>query len=371
MLGIGLMSGTSLDGVDAAVVEVVGEHEVRLVAFLTRPYAAPEHAEILEALADGGPRSLAMLHRHLGQWLAEAAIAAAERGGVALADVDFVASHGQTVWHEPGRASLQLGCAATLAEALAVPVVSDFRARDIAAGGQGAPLVPLADAMLFGAPEGPRTLLNIGGIANVTWVPTAGAVEGVVAFDTGPGVAVIDAVTSMLYEDLRFDMHGAHAAAGEPEHAVVQRLLAADFFEASPPKSTGREVFGPAYAAAVIEAVRAARPGASPDDCIATAAALTVRSITDQCRRWLPRLSRGDLVISGGGARNPVLVEGLRASLAPLSVRSFDDVFFDGDAKEAVAFAYLGWRTLEGMPGNVPAATGARGPRVLGAVTYP
>jgi anhydro-N-acetylmuramic acid kinase len=371
MLGIGLMSGTSLDGIDAAVVEVLGEHEVRLVAFFTRPYAAPEHAEIHAVLSGGGPRSLAMLHRHLGQWLAEAAAGGAERAGISLNEVDFVASHGQTVWHEPGQASLQLGCAATIAEELGAPVVSDFRTRDIAAGGQGAPLVPLADAMLFGTPEGPRTLLNIGGMANVTWVPTAGSVDGVVAFDTGPGVAVIDAVTHTLFQDLRFDVDGAHAAAGEPEHGVVRRLLAADYFETPPPKSTGREAFGSAYATTVIEAVRSARPGASPDDCIATAAALTVQSITDQCRRWLPAVSDGDLVVSGGGARNPILLEGLRASLAPLRVRPFDDVFFDGDAKEAVAFAYLGWRTLEGLPGNVPAATGARGPRVLGAVTYP
>jgi anhydro-N-acetylmuramic acid kinase len=370
-LGIGLMSGTSLDGIDAAVVDIASERDVGLVAFVTRPYGPAEHAALLDGLTGGGPRSLALLHRHLGVWMAEAALAAVDRAGVDLTAIDFVASHGQTIWHEPGQVSLQLGCAATLAESLGTPVVSDFRSRDIAAGGEGAPLVPLADAMLFGADEGPRTLLNIGGMANVAWVPHAGATDGVVAFDTGPGVAVVDAVARSLCEDLRFDVDGARAAAGTPDPTVVQTLLEAEFFDRPPPKSTGREAFGLEYAMALIDAVRTARSDASADDCIATATALTVQSIADQCRRWLPALLDGDLVVSGGGARNPVLVDGLRNALAPLTIRYFDEVFFDGDAKEAVAFAYLGWRTLEGLPGNVPSATGASGPRVLGAVTFP
>jgi anhydro-N-acetylmuramic acid kinase len=369
MIGIGLMSGTSLDGIDAAVVEVVGERDVRLIAFVTRAYSHEEHSEVAAGLEGGGPQALALLHRHLGVWLAEAAGSALEGAGLTPEAVDFVASHGQTVWHEPGRASLQLGCAATIAEQLGIRVVSDFRARDVAAGGQGAPLVPLADAMLFGAPDVARALLNIGGMANVTWVPRAGALDGVVALDTGPGVAVIDAVTRTLVPDLRYDEDGARAAAGTPERSVVERLLDMDFFDRPPPKSTGREAFGTPFANALIESVRDARRDATVEDCIATATTLTVRSIAMQCDRWLPAL--GDVVVSGGGARNPTLLGGLRDALAPVTVRRFEDLFFDGDAKEAVAFAYLGWRTLEGLSGNVPSATGARGHRVLGSVTYP
>lgn len=371
MLGIGLMSGTSLDGIDAALVEIADERSMELLAFHTRAYTSAERAALLAALDAGGPRALALVHRQLGLWLSDAAGQVVERAGVGFEAIDFVASHGQTVWHEPGRASLQLGCAATLAEQLGVPVVSDFRSRDIAAGGQGAPLVPLADTMLFAAPDRPRTLLNIGGMANVTWVPRIGTTDGVVAFDTGPGVAVIDAVCRRFHPDLPFDEGGTLAAAGSPEVSVVERLLTEDFFARQPPKSTGRETFGSPFAERLIEAVREARADATPEDCVATATVFTVRSVATQCRRWLPGLAEGDLVVSGGGRRNPVLLRGLREALAPVVVRQFDELFFDGDAKEAVAFAYLGWRTLEGFVGNVPSATGAKGPRVLGAVTYP
>jgi anhydro-N-acetylmuramic acid kinase len=371
VIGIGIMSGTSLDGIDAAVVEIAGEREVRLLACVTRAYGLDERTEVLAAIDTGGPRALAALHRHLGLWFAEAALAGVDAAGLRVEQIDFVASHGQTVWHEPGKVSLQLGCAATLAERLGAPVVSDFRSRDVAAGGQGAPLVPLADVMLFGAQDGPRALLNIGGMANVTWVPRCGVVDGVVAFDTGPGVAVIDAVTRRLFPDLPFDEGGARAAAGTPEVSVVRDLLAAPFFDRPPPKSTGREIFGEAYADALCKAVRQARPDASANDCIATATALTVQAIATQCRRWLPDLAAGDVVVSGGGARNAAVLGGLTEALAPQPVRLFDDLFFDGGAKEAVAFAYLGWCSLEGLPGNVPSATGAKGPRVLGAVTFP
>ena len=371
IIGIGLMSGTSLDGVDAALVEVRGERDVRLRAFVTTPYEPGERDALLGALRQAGARELALVHRQLGRRFAAAAMRVAEAAGVALETVDFVASHGQTIWHEPGEVSWQLGCAATIAEVVGTPIVSDFRARDVAAGGEGAPLGPMADVMLFAAERGPRALLNIGGMANVTWVARAGDTDGVIAFDTGPGVAVIDAVTRRLRPDLPFDRDGALAAAGSAVTGVVEELLGEPYFDRPPPKSTGRERFGVAYADALIDAVRGARPDAADEDCIATAAALTIQSIARQCRQWVPNIGDGDLIVSGGGARNPVLRSGLAAAMAPVSVRSFDDVYFDGDAKEAVAFAYLGWRTLEGLPGNVPSATGAAGPRVLGTVTYP
>jgi len=229
----------------------------------------------------------------------------------------------------------------------------------------------MADVMLFAAEQGPRVLLNIGGMANLTWVPQAGRLEGVVAFDTGPGVAVLDAVTRRLRPDLPFDRDGVLAGQGSPVMEVVDGLLNDPYFDRPPPKSTGRERFGVAYADALVDAVRRARAAATDADCVATAAALTVQSIARQCRRWVPSLDDGDLIVAGGGARNPALVGSLATALAPVPVRLFDEVFFDGDAKEAVAFAYLGWRALEGLPGNVPSATGAAGLRVLGTITYP
>jgi anhydro-N-acetylmuramic acid kinase len=363
------MSGTSVDGVDAAVVAVESETVVKVLGFASRPYATAEREQILTAIGTGTARELALLHRRLGLWFAEAASDALARCGLRPGDVSLVASHGQTVWHEPGYVSLQLGCSATIAERLGVPVVSDFRSRDVAAGGQGAPLVPIADAMLFGAAEAPRVLLNIGGMANATWVPRRGRLDGVLAFDTGPGVAVIDAVTRQLLPDLPFDVDGRGAARGTPCEAVLDRRLAGEYFSAPPPKSTGRETVGARYAQQLVADVRREQPLASDDDCIATALELTVRSIAGQIRTWLPGAERADVVVSGGGARNPTLMRRLGAELGAGRLRRFDELFFDGDAKEAVVFAYLGWRTREGLPGNVPSATGATGPRVLGAVT--
>jgi anhydro-N-acetylmuramic acid kinase len=223
----------------------------------------------------------------------------------------------------------------------------------------------MADVLLFGAPEGPRALLNIGGMANVTWVPRRAVDEGVIAFDTGPGVAVIDAVARLVDPDAPFDEDGRLAAQGRVDEAVLAELLADPFFAAPPPRSTGRERYGEAYA----RALHARVPGA---DGVATAVALTARSIAGAVTRFLPE--GGDLVASGGGVHHPGLMAALAAALAragrPAPVR-FDDLFFDGDAKEAVAFALLGYLTLHGQPGNVPSATGAPGPRVLGSVTPP
>jgi len=369
VLAIGLMSGTSLDGVDAALVRFTGDRpEASLVAFHTTAYD-PEFRARLLRLLDGGPaREFAAAHVALGHRFAEAAEAVLPRAGVGPGTVAFVASHGQTVWHEPGRATLQLGDPAVIAECLGVPVVSDFRSRDVAAGGQGAPLVPLADARLFAAADRPRILLNLGGMANVTWVPAGGDVDAVRAFDTGPGVAVVDAVVRHLEPGRSYDVDGKLAAAGTAERDLVRTLLGDPFFLSPPPKSTGRETFGEAFAAGLVREIRVRHPGASSADCVATAVALTVGSVADQIARWLPA-DGAEVVISGGGARHPALVTGLADALAPRAVRSFDDVFFDGDAKEAVAFALLGWLTLRGEPGNVPRATGARGPRVLGRVT--
>jgi anhydro-N-acetylmuramic acid kinase len=373
-LAAGVMSGTSLDGVSAALVSITDEPplpRVDLVGFHQARYSLAERGAIIDAIARGRARDLALLHVSLGEWFASAILQLLARTGVAPRQLAFVASHGQTIWHEPGRATLQLGDAAVIAERLGVRVISDFRSRDVAAGGQGAPLVPIADVMLFGHGERGRLLLNLGGMANVTWVPRRGRVEGALAFDTGPGVAVMDAVARRLDADAPYDVDGERARRGRPVTQVLERLLADPYFAESPPKSTGRERFGIEFADRLITAVRDA--GGSDNDCVASALALTVESIARAIDRWTPagQETEADLVASGGGARNPALLEQLAARIHPRALVSFDTLFFDGEAKEALAFAFLGYLTLAGRPGNLPAATGARAPRVLGHITPP
>jgi len=368
VLAVGVMSGTSLDGVSTALVRLTDDPlDAQLVAFRQDAYAPPERGQIIDAIARGGARDLALLHVALGERFAGAVLQLVAAAKVAPRDLAFVASHGQTVWHEPARATLQLGDPAVIAERLGVTVVSDFRARDVAAGGQGAPLVPLADVLLFGHPERGRLLLNVGGMANVTWAPRRGVTAGAVAFDTGPGVAVIDAVTRRIDPAARFDEGGERARRGKACRSVLDALLADSYFAAPPPKSTGRERFGPDAAARLVEDVRQA--GGSDNDAVATATALTVETIARGIERWTPARPDDELVISGGGARNPRLLELLSARVAPRPVVPFDRLFFDGEAKEALVFAFLGFLTVRGMPGNLPHATGARGPRVLGHIT--
>jgi anhydro-N-acetylmuramic acid kinase len=362
-LVVGLMSGTSLDGMDAALVRFAGPTHAELVAFASRPYDAEERSELRAALEGrAAAPALARLHVRIGEWAAEAVQAVLHAADVRADELDGIAFPGQTIWHEPPLVSWQLGEPAVLAEAFGVRVVSGFRARDVAAGGQGAPLVPMADLLLFGDAARNRVLLNLGGMANVTLVPAGGREAGTVAFDTGPGMSIIDAVAHRVDESLACDLDGALAAAGRVDEAVLAELLADPYFDADPPKSTGREHFGDAYAGALHARV----PGA---DGVATAVALTARSVADAVRRWTP--GAGEVIVSGGGVHHPGLMASLARLLAPIPVERFDELIFDGDAKEAVAFALLGYLTLHGQPGNLPAATGARGARILGSITPP
>ncbi|HEU4749179.1 MAG TPA: anhydro-N-acetylmuramic acid kinase, partial [Gemmatimonadaceae bacterium] len=250
---VGLMSGTSLDGISAAVARFRSEGDstsaldVDLLAFTSRSYSNAQRDRLAAALAGGTPAEYCRLNFDLGVWLAEAAIEVIADAGVARADIMAIASHGQTIWHEPGHSTWQTGEAAVIAERLGIDVVSDFRVRDVAAGGQGAPLVPIADAMLFSSPSEWRGLQNLGGIGNVTVVAPKGQLDAVRAFDTGPGMAVIDGVTRTLRPDLPFDIDGALARAGRPNMAVVGELMTAPYFSSPPPKSTGRELFDRAY----------------------------------------------------------------------------------------------------------------------------
>ncbi|MGH7548923.1 MAG: anhydro-N-acetylmuramic acid kinase [Gemmatimonadales bacterium] len=367
-LAVGLMSGTSLDGVATALVRLSDDPlDAKLVVFHQEPYTPHERGQIIDSIARGGSKDLALLHVALGERFAGAVLQLLAGAKVSPRDVSFVASHGQTIWHEPGRATLQLGDAAVIAERVGVRVVSDFRARDVAAGGQGAPLVPLADVMLFGHPARGRLLLNLGGMANVTWVPGRGVVEGALAFDTGPGVAVVDAVTRRIDPEASCDRDGERARRGKPLSKVLDVLLGDPYLDQRPPKSTGRERFGLEFAERLMSLVQQA--GGSDNDAVASATALTVETVARGIERWTPAGPEAELVISGGGARNPVLVEGLAARVHPRPVLPFDQLFFAGEAKEALVFAFLGFLTLAGKPGNLAAATGARGPRILGHIT--
>jgi anhydro-N-acetylmuramic acid kinase len=363
-LVVGLMSGTSLDGVDAALVRFVGPTQATLVDFVTRPYSTDERDEIAAGIERATAPALARLHVRLAEWAAEGVEALLARAGVAAIDVALIAFHGQTIWHEPPLVSWQLGEPAVLAERFGVRVASNFRSRDVAAGGQGAPLVPMADALLFGA-EHPRVLLNLGGMANFTCVPRREQDDGVFACDTGPGVAVMDGVTRLVDPRRGFDRDGRIAARGTADEELLAELLADPYFAAPPPKSTGRERFGSDYAAKLY----ARAPGA---DGLATAVELTARTVADAIARWTP--AGAEVIASGGGCHHPGLMRAIERELTArrgraTPVRRFDELFFPGDAKEAVAFALLGYLTLHGQPGNVPAATGARGPRVLGSLT--
>ncbi len=358
-LAVGLMSGTSLDGMDAALVRLNGPTHADLIAFAHVAYTADYRGQIEHAIAAGTTRELALLHARIADWGVEAVQQVLAKAHCKASDLDLIAFHGQTIWHEPPAVTWQLGEPAIIAEAFGVRVISGFRGRDVAAGGEGAPLVPMADVLLFGA-DHPRVLLNLGGMANLTYVVRRAREEGAFAFDTGPGMAIIDGVARLVDPSLPYDVDGRLAATGKADPAVVDRRLADPFFALKPPKSTGRELFGAAYAAAIHREI----PG---PDGVATAVALTVRSIAEAIARWVP--GHPEVVVSGGGAHHPGVMASLGAALKSHQVRRFEEVHFAGDAKEAVAFALLGYLAVHGQPGNIPAATGARGARVLGMVT--
>ena len=374
---IGLMSGTSLDGIDAALVRIDGSADALdwgMDAFVSVPFDGERRDAIHTAIERGGAAGICTLHAWLGEWLAEAALAVCSAAGVDPGAVDLIGSHGQTVWHEPPAhdrrgATLQLGCPATIAERTGIPVVSDFRARDMAAGGQGAPLVPWLDRLLFAAPDRVRVLLNIGGMANLTRVPKRGTGEPVLGFDTGPGNALIDAAAALATAgEQSFDRDALLASSGAIDEELLAELCAHPFLAADPPKSTGREVFGRPFVEELVQRYpRQSR--ADWCDLVATLTVFTARTIDDAIDRWVAPHGADEVVVTGGGARNPLLLRLLREALAPLPVLEGGAVGIDSDAKEAIAFAALAWAHVRGMPGNVPEATGAEGPRVLGSYT--
>lgn len=364
MIAIGLMSGTSLDGVDAALVRILplkAGYSIDVLAFATEPYAPGELEAIRRIVppCDGTTQQVAEAHAVLARAFARAAIAV--RGD---AEVDYVASHGQTVWHDgDAHVTLQLTDAFALRETLGTTVIYDFRSADCAAGGHGAPLVPYLDALMLGSRDEARVALNLGGIANFTALPANASPEDVLAYDTGPANMLIDAfVATRTNGAERFDLGGRHAANGRVDERLLGAMLADPYFAQAPPKSTGRERFGAQFLAqhaAMLDSL-------TLEDGAATLTALTAESIAREVKRTLPEVAR--VIASGGGTQNTVLMSMLAQRLSPAVVETSSRMNLDPDAKEAVAFAVLGYETLRERPANLPRVTGASHRAVLGAI---
>lgn len=370
---VGMMSGTSCDGVDAALVRLKRhgpKTRVKLIAFKTLPYSPPLRARLLAEKKDA--KEVCSLSFELGQIFAQAAESMQEDAKQHDCEVDLIASHGHTIAHypptkdKPGCGTLQIVEPGGIAERTGVPVISDFRVRDMAAGGQGAPLVPYADWVLFRRRDETVGCLNIGGIANITVVTPK--LKDVFAFDTGPGNMPIDGAMRLLTRGQQhLDWEGANAAKGKVIERLLQRLLEHDYFERTPPKSTGREEFGES---AYLPSEILSRAHYAPEDVMATVTLAVARSIAQAHRRFVaPLHTLSQIVVSGGGARNRVLMKLLRKELAPVEVRTSDELGLPSDAREAIAFAILGNESVCLAPSNVPRATGAQHPAILGKFT--
>ena len=373
---VGLMSGTSADGVDAAVVEI-SSRNVRLLAFEMFSYPAALRRRILGLCRPESARLDDICHYNfvLGEVFADAAIKLCSKSGISLGSIDLIGSHGQTICHQPHgkrygrkmvRSTLQIGEPSVIAQRTGVTTVADFRPRDMVVGGEGAPLVPYADYVLFKHKRLTRAVQNIGGIANVTFLPGGCTQNDIIAFDTGPGNMVIDGIVRLISGGRkRYDAGGKMAARGTVDKRLLNELLRHSFFRRRPPKSTGREEFGADFAEQVYR--RAAKKGLADADVIATVTALTAKSIAQAYRRFLPTLP-DELILCGGGSHNRTLVDMLHVELPDVKMLSTNDFGISVDAKEAVSFAILAWATIKGMASNVPTATGAELPVILGKI---
>ena len=366
-LCVGVLSGTSADGIDAALCRIEGTGAaVKLSLIRHATYPLPREVST-RVLAEHHAADLAELHFLLGELFAMAAEKVVTEAGMRLSEIDLVASHGQTIAHQPPPSqtvsTLQLGEPAIIAQRTGILTISSFRARDMAVGGQGAPLVPYADWVLFRKPGTTRALLNLGGIANVSVV--SDQLSDTLAFDTGPSNMLMDALARRASQGkLRCDQDGVFSSKGKPIAELLEALLAHPYLAQKPPKSTGRELFGDVLAQPLWN-----RHQTRPEDLLATALAFTVESIARAVEAHvLPRRPEA-LYVSGGGSRHPGVMAALRARLAPLPLHPLDVLGFPEAAKEAACFALLGNEFICGTPANVPSATGAREPVILGQLT--
>jgi anhydro-N-acetylmuramic acid kinase len=375
---VGLMAGTSLDGVDAALVQIEGAGDairVETLATHYQPYTPDERAGLMRLLESGNLADLCAWDAYLGERFAQAALAVIQRA--APPRVDFVGSHGQTVWHAPDARlldtptpnTLQIGQPDVIAARVGVPVVADFRTRDMAYGGQGAPLVPIVDWLLLRSDTEARAALNLGGMANLTVLPAGCAPDALRAFDTGPANALIDlAVQEGTGGVQPYDRDGARADAGAVHPPLLEWLLAHPYFQQPPPKSTGREMFGHA----LLNAIHTQFPHLPLPTLIATLTELTAATIADALRKWvLPDCPVQRVIVSGGGLHNRALMRRLTARLPDIAFESSAAYGIDPDFKEAVAFAVLADRFLQGLPATYPSTTGVRQPTLAGKLALP
>jgi anhydro-N-acetylmuramic acid kinase len=375
MIVIGMMSGTSTDGIDAVVARIeeprAGESapQYEILKHVSVSFTPAQRQEILACVRSdmGTVDRICALNFDLGETYANAALYATEQAGLAPFQIDLIGNHGQTVWHIPQHSTLQIGSPAVIAERTGITTLSNFRSRDIAAGGHGAPMVAFVDQLLFTDAKLNRGLQNIGGIANVTYLP-CGHAEQSFAFDNGPGnVLIDDAVRRATNGAREYDADGEMAARGQVNETLLQEWMAHPYLKQPPPKTTGRELFGTPFGEIVWK--DAVARGISSDDLIATLTMFTAASIADSYKRFLPRLP-DEIIASGGGAKNPKLLKMLQAQIGPAArVRRIDEFGIPSDAKEALAFAILAYETWQGRPSNLPAATGAHHPVLQGDIT--
>jgi anhydro-N-acetylmuramic acid kinase len=379
MIVIGLMSGTSADGIDAAVVRLEGAPPSltwEVLGHSHRPFTPDLRTEIFACFQPDSSSvdRLCRLNFALGRAFGVAALDATTDAGLTLDKIDLIGSHGQTLWHEPPidgvGSTLQLGEPAVIAEMTGVPVVSNFRTRDMAVGGQGAPLVPLVDWLLLSHPTKIRAAQNIGGIANVTYLPSTDTASqaDIIAFDTGPGNMLIDKAMQLATNgEWIYDIHGGFAAQGRTDDSLLREWLTEPYYQQRPPRTTGRELFGTQRAPEYWN--QATDRGLAPKDIVATLTALTVHSIEHAYRAFLPAFP-DEVIVSGGGGRNRTLMAMLIERLKPARVTTSEEYGLGIEAKEAVAFAVLAYETWHKRPGNVPNATGAAQAVVLGSITF-
>ncbi|MEX0975302.1 MAG: anhydro-N-acetylmuramic acid kinase [Bacillota bacterium] len=376
---VGLMSGTSADGVDAVLCEVIGHGvglQARVVHMSSVEYSPAVRSMLLGDLRKLNAEEVARLNFLIADVFSEAAVKCIREAGLTPSQVDAISSHGQTLVHFPWpdhpvlpvRATLQVGDISVIAQNTGILTVGDFRPADMAQGGQGAPLVPYVDYVLLARPGIGRVVQNIGGIGNCTYLPPSCSLDQIVAFDTGPGNMVVDALASLLTHGREtMDRDARMALAGKVDRMLLTRLLDNPYFRLPPPKSTGREEFGVQYARTLLPDTNF-----DPRDLIATASELTVASIVQAYRDFIfPKGPVDEVIVGGGGARNPYFMRRLRQELAPARVMSHEDVGIPDQAKEALAFAVLGNELLSGHPNNAPAATGARKAVVMGKIALP